>query len=120
MTDTDSLKDYASQRCYQAEAGGILFNGMAFDSSREAQALIAHTIVVHHFLAGTSSATFNWKTGNGFVTLNVGEVVALARAISAHVEKCFAIEKGVLDCIAAGTIVDEAGIDAAGWPGEAP
>jgi hypothetical protein len=41
-----------------------------------------------------------WKTENGFVTLDAASEIAVADAAEAHVQKCFAAEKSVTDNIA--------------------
>jgi len=44
-------------------------------------------------------------------------MAAIATAVGAHVQACFAAENAVQAAITAGTITTTAEIDAAAWPG---
>ncbi len=49
------------------------------------------------------------------MTLDAATLVALATAVGAHVQACFAIEATGFAAIEAGTIITTGGIDAANW-----
>ncbi|MNF91252.1 hypothetical protein D3C84_738460 [compost metagenome] len=55
-----------------------------------------------------------WKTPEGFVDLTAQQVIAVARAVRAHVQACFDREAALLAELAAGTFND--GMLEEGWP----
>lgn len=108
------LTDYAAAKRYTVETGGITVNGISLDTSRESQNMIAGA---HAYVVASGEASVKFKATSGWVTLTAAETTAAAMAVGAHVQACFAAESAVDDAIIAGDIIDEAGVDAAQWPG---
>lgn len=104
------LPGYTAERRWQLEVGGITVNGMPVDTSRESQALIHGAFSLAQINA---EASFRFKAGDVFLTLNSAQIIAIGQAVAEHVQACFAWEAGVLEAISAGEISSEAGIDLA-------
>jgi hypothetical protein len=82
---TDHLTIYR----YAKETGGLNVNGVAIQTDRESRAsLIAARILAKE----NAGYTVKWKTEGGFVTLNAAQAIAIADAVGAHVQKCYAAE----------------------------
>ena len=60
--------------------------------------------------------TIKFKAANGFVDLDAATVTAVATAVAAHVQVCFAAEAGVVTAIADGDITTPQQIDDWPWP----
>lgn len=71
---------------YTAETGGCTVNGVLIDTERDSQALITGAALAAVIDNGYS---LNWKTGSGFIHLTAPEILAIAQAVRAHVQKCF-------------------------------
>jgi len=70
--------------------GGIAVNGINVQTDDlSQQRLIAARIIAKE----DPNYVVNWKSENGFVTLNATMIVFLADAVRAHVQKCFDVEK---------------------------
>ena len=104
------LAAYAADARWRRETGGVVVDGTAIGTDRESQAMLAGA---HAYVVATPGATITWKSENGFVMLDAAAVTALAAAVGAHVQACFAAEAAVVAAIAAGTITTPAEIDAA-------
>jgi len=61
--------------------------------------------------------TIKYKSGAGFVDLDAATVTAVATAVAAHVQACFAVEADVAAAIADGTVTTTKQIDDWPWPG---
>ena len=98
-------------RRYTAEVGGTTASGMPIVTDDRSKSLIAGAA-----LRATRSAdyTLRWKTADGFVDLNADQVIAVADAVSDHVQACFNRESALLDAVADGTITAE--MLEEGWP----
>lgn len=70
----------------------------------------------HAYALANPEATIAFKASGGFATLSSAQVIAIATAVGAHVQACFAAEAAINAAITAGTITDFAEIDAADWP----
>lgn len=107
------LVAYAADKRWQVETGGITVNGATIDTSRESQAMItgAYTYSQAH-----PSELIRFKAASGWTTLDAPTLAAIATAVGAHVQSCFAVEETVDGAIEAGTIKTIAAIDAADWP----
>lgn len=105
-----ALKAHAAARRYAREVGGIVVGGVSIDTSRESQAKIAGA---HAYVQASPAATVDFKATSGWVTLTAATVTAIALAVAAHVQACFAAEKTVDAAIDAGTITTTAEVDAA-------
>lgn len=108
------LAAYAADRRWRAETAGIVVAGALIATDRESQALITGARL---YAQATPGAIFQFKAGGGFVTLDGAQIEAVALAVAAHVQACFAVEAGVLAEIAAGTITTLPQVDGAAWPG---
>ena len=106
----DALLRYAADRRWRLETGGIEVAGVTVATDRGSQAMVAGA---HAYLTQAREATIRFKALTGFVTLDAEAVTAVALAVGAHVQACFAIEADVLEAIEAGTITTTAAIDAA-------
>lgn len=100
---------------FEHEASGFTIDGLAIESTRDSQALIAS--------AGLSALLdpnyrCNFKTANGFVEMEAVQILAMAKAIRAHVQACFDRELTLLQAIEAG--VYSAEMLAEGWPDSLP
>lgn len=104
------LVAYAAEARWRREVDGVTVAGAAIATDRESQAMIAGA---HAYVQANPAATIKWKAEGGFVTLDSTAVTAIALAVGAHVQACFAAEADVLAAIEAGTITTPAEIDAA-------
>jgi len=109
------LVTYAAYKRWQIETGGVKLNGMQIDTSRESQSLIT---------GAWASAQLNpdfmarWKAADGsWLMLAAPQIAAIAAAVSAHVQSCFAAEADIDAQIEAGEIKTIEDIDAFPWPG---
>jgi hypothetical protein len=106
----DELKAYAARRRFAVETGGILYNGASIATDRESQAMINGAFSLAQI---SPDISVQFKTAAGFVTLNAAAITALALAVAAHVQACFAKEQSVDDQITAGTMKLTSEIDIA-------
>jgi hypothetical protein len=97
----ENLRSHSAALRFQFEEQGILFNGIPVATDRSSQSLILGA-----YVSCTRDPTFtvNWKTTDGFVTLNKDMITAVADAVAQYVEKCFSIEAELFDRIEAGSI----------------
>lgn len=98
-------------RRFEAEAAGITVNGVEFPTDRD-----SHGLVNGAALEAVIDPNYScqWKTVEGFVDLSAQEIVSLARAMRAHVQKCFDREAELLAMLKAGSYTTEQ-LDQ-GWP----
>lgn len=86
----DALKAFVTETRWAVETGGItLQNGIKVATALDDQNRIT-TVVANARLAGLESVKF--KAVDGFVTLTLGDVEAIAAGIAVHVQACFAAE----------------------------
>ncbi len=105
------LKAYAAAKRYVVETAGITVGGVAVRTDRASQATLTGAF---NYAQQNPAAIIKWKTATGvFVDLDAATVTAVANAVGAHVQACFAKEAEVAAAIDAGTITDTAGVDAA-------
>jgi hypothetical protein len=105
------LLSYSASARFNKETGGATYNGIAVATDRDTQAKVTGAAV---YLGVNSSATFQWKLPNGtFTLLNGTQVMAMATAIAAHVQACFAAEATLAGQISTGTVTTTAQIDSA-------
>ena len=108
-----TLPEYAAARRYAVETGGIVISGVAVATDRASQAMLAGAFA---FANQNPEATIQYKAASGWVSLTHDQVVAIANAVGAHVQACFAAEHAVDAAIAAGTITTRSEIDEWEWP----
>lgn len=104
------LKGHAAGVRYDKEIAGVEVNGNAYPSDRASQAKFTAAAVMSQI---NPQASFNWKTDAGFVTLKAADMIAIAGAVGAYVQRCFDKESTVMAAIDAGTMTTTAEIDAA-------
>lgn len=104
----------ASER-YRREGLGIVVESMVIETSRDSQALIAST-----GLSAILDPEYrcNFKTLNGFVEIGAEQILAIAKAVRAHVQACFDRELELLRAIEAGSYTEE--MLKEGWPESLP
>lgn len=98
-------------RRWIAETSGTTFGGMPIDTDDRSKLLINGAA-----LRADRSADYvlRWKTSQGFVDLSAAQVLAVAAAVSAHVQLCFDREDVLLGAVADGSITAE--MLEEGWP----
>lgn len=105
------LSAYAAAKRYDKEVGGTTVNGHAYLSDRETQAKLTAAVLLCQV---NPSATIKWKLADGsFIDLDAAGMTAVASAVGAFVQACFATEASVTAAIAAGTTTTLAQVDAA-------
>lgn len=105
-----ALVAYAAAARWRKEVGGIVAAGQTIATDRGSQAMVAGA---HAYLQQAPDATIHFKGDAGFVVLDAAAMTAIALAVGAHVQSCFAIEAEVLVDIESGAITTKAEIDAA-------
>ena len=100
-----------ADRRWLAETSGTTFGGMPIDTDDRSKLLINGAA-----LRADRSADYvlRWKTSQGFVDLTAAQVLAVADAVSEHVQLCFDREDALLVAVADGSITAEMLED--GWP----
>ncbi|SDQ79976.1 protein of unknown function [Pseudomonas lundensis] len=98
-------------RRWQAETSGTVFGGMPIDTDDRSKLLINGAA-----MRADRSADYvlRWKTSEGFVDLTAAQVLAVADAVSYHVQFCFDREDVLLGAVADGSITAE--MLEEGWP----
>ncbi|UVM49362.1 DUF4376 domain-containing protein [Pseudomonas sp. B21-015] len=96
---------------YRREASGITVDGLAIETTRDSQALIAGT-----GLSAILDPEYrcNFKTANGFVEIVAPQIITIAMAVRKHVQACFDRELILLRTVESGTYTNEM-LDE-GWP----
>lgn len=103
--------DTIAARRYQAEVAGITISGMRVETDDRAKLLINGAAVEAMLDA---EYVMQWKTPEGFVELTGAQVIAIARAVRAHVQACFDLEAELLAELEAGTLTED--MLEQGWP----
>ena len=107
----DELKNYAADKRWEVETGGISFGGATVTTDDRSKLLIEGAPETIN--PGEST---NVKTATGWVYLDQATLLLLRDAVRSHVQNCFNAEKAVVDKIDADTITTYAEIDAETWP----
>lgn len=106
--------DYAAliaEARYEREVSGITAGGFSVDTSDRSKTLITGSA----FNASIDpNYTLSWKSPTGFVELSGPQVIAIAKAVSAHVQACFDREEALLAALADGSFTP--GMLLEGWP----
>lgn len=111
--ERDGLIRAAAAKRWAVETGGVTVNGEVIDTSRESQAMITGA---YNWSNANPSEPIKFKAASGWIVIDNATMVAIADAVGAHVQACFATEAAVAAEIKAGTITTTAEIDAADWP----
>lgn len=106
------LAAYAAAARYAKETGGITINDIQIDTSEESQNRISNAWAL---IQASGATTISYKAMSGFTTLTVDQFKAVALAVGAHVQACFAVEAAIDAGLSATppTITTTAQIDAA-------
>lgn len=108
-----ALLAYAAAARYAKEIAGLTVAGVAVATDRVSQAQITGAWAT---VQANPGAVIQWKAADGsWSSLNASQITALANAISAHVQACFAAEATLDAAINASppTVTATAAIDAA-------
>ena len=100
-----------AERRWRVETAGLTVDGLAIATDDRSKLLI-NGAAVEAML--DPSYQMQWKTPAGFVELTASQVLAVARAVRAHVQACFDREAELLAQLDAGTF--ESGMLDEGWP----
>ncbi|WPN56920.1 DUF4376 domain-containing protein [Pseudomonas sp. P9_31] len=105
------LKVMIAEERYRREGTGIAVDGLAIETTRDSQALIAGT-----GLSAILDPEYrcNFKTANGFVEIVAPQIITIAMAVRKHVQACFDRELILLRTVESGTYTNEM-LDE-GWP----
>jgi hypothetical protein len=98
-------------RRYDAEVAGTVVGGMPIATDDRSKLLINGAALRAN---RSSDYVLRWKTSDGFVDLTADQVLAVADAVSEHVQACFDREDALLAAVADGTINAE--MLEEGWP----
>lgn len=111
----NELKAAVAAERFGREGVGIVVGDLQIETTRDSQALIAST-----GLSAILDPEYrcNFKTRNGFVEIGAEQILAIAKAVRAHVQACFDRELILLEALEAGTYTDEMLKD--GWPDSPP
>ncbi len=109
------LKVLIADERFLREASGVCVEGLGIETTRDSQSLVAST-----GLSAVLDPQYrcNFKTTTGFVEIGAAQIIAIAKAVRAHVQACFDREMALLLAIEAGTFRDE--MLAEGWPDSSP
>lgn len=102
--------EVAAER-YRRETAGIVVGGMPVDTDDRSKLLINGAALEAMI---DPAYVMNWKTPNGFMQLEAEQVIAVARAVRAHVQACFDREAALLTAIEEGSYTPA--MLAEGWP----
>lgn len=106
----DRVERIAATR-YEHETAGIVINGYRVPTDDRSKSLLAGKALR---ATRDPDLTCQWKTPDGWKTLDGDAVLAIAEAVDDHVQACFDREKELLDKLDAGEF-DESMLEE-GWP----
>lgn len=96
-----ALAAMSAEQRFNKEVGGIIVNGRAIATDRASQGMISNAF---SYAMAVPGVVTKFKTADGFVDLSLAELTAIAVAVGAHVQACFAKEAEIAAAIDAGTI----------------
>ncbi|MBB5700687.1 hypothetical protein FHS76_000530 [Ochrobactrum daejeonense] len=106
-----ALRDYAANKRWLKETGGIEINGLTVATDDRSKTMISGARVAAQ---NDPNFTTQWKGADGsFVTIDAAAVIGISDAMLAYVSNCFATEAQVLAGVEAGAITTVEQIDAA-------
>lgn len=111
----EELAGIVAAERFAREATGVAVEGLVIESTRDSQGLIAST-----GLSAILDPEYrcNFKTTTGFVEIGAVQIIAIAKAVRAHVQACFDREMALLRAIEAGEYRAEMLTE--GWPDSLP
>jgi hypothetical protein len=89
--------DFLAKYRYEKEVAGIVFGGVMVSTARgedRQNYFAARTLAKEN-----EEYEVDFKTPSGFIKLNASQIIALADAVAAHVQKCFSAEALILQNI---------------------
>jgi len=98
-------------RRYDAEVAGTIVGGMPIATDDRSKLLINGAALRAN---RSSDYVLRWKTSDGFVDLTADQVLAVADAVSEHVQACFDREDALLAAVADSSITVD--MLEEGWP----
>lgn len=114
-TAATRLMAYASAKRWAVEHAGVPFGQGVIPTDERTQGVLTAAYVKAS--ADQNYEIADWKAAPGvYVTINAAAIMAMADAVEAHVQACFAANRAVDEAIAGGSITSEAEIDAFAWP----
>ncbi|MDR1379580.1 MAG: DUF4376 domain-containing protein [Synergistaceae bacterium] len=95
---------------WKAEVGGVKVGEMKIDTSRESRSPITGAA-----LATVLDETYicQWKTAQGFITLNAETILAAATGVRQHVQACFDHEAELTAVVAAAEMIEA--VESVSW-----
>lgn len=97
----------------QAEVAGVMVGSTQVKTDPESQMKVTGAFVA---ITGGLIPNVTWKGANGWTTLGAPEITAIATAVSAHVRKCYTVERAVFEQIGAAAAQDVQAFDVhAAW-----
>jgi len=90
------LKERLKEFRYIREVSGITVNGLEINTDRISRNAINDT---YQLLSTGTKSSVDWKTPNGWVSLDLTEFESIMQEVSLHVQKCFSAERNVVDKI---------------------
>lgn len=109
-TADDHRAAIAAER-YKHEVAGILVGGVKIDTDDRSKLLINGSVVEAML---NPDYVLQWKTPEGFVPLTADQVIAIGRAVRAHVQACFDREAELLAALERGDYTEA--LLYTGWP----
>lgn len=107
-----SLQDAKNQKIselsakrYSVEIGGFNFNGHIIATDDRSKTLLMGARI--EAMDNPETFEINWKTSQGFVTLNAVQLIAISNAVRSFVQGCFDNEKTHTENIMALTSVQD-------------
>ena len=105
---------YTKAKRYTIETGGIIVAGASVSTTRDSQAMITGA---YNFAKENPDATFSFAADSGSVELTAAGMIALAQAVGAHVQACFAAQAAILADIESGDVTSIEDVDDhSAWP----
>ncbi|MBP2494927.1 hypothetical protein ABID82_007288 [Methylobacterium sp. PvP062] len=85
------LVAYAAARRFAVETGGVVVNGVTVATDRDSQSMVANA---YAGMQAGAVASVKFKAASGWIELTADQMKAVALAVFAHVQACFAAEDG--------------------------
>lgn len=105
------LLAYLANARWLREQSGITFGGFNISTDRVSQAMINGAVA--YLNIDPTVRDIEFKTGNGFATIGKNDMINMAKAVAAHVQACFSVERSIANDIDAENVTTTAEIDAA-------
>jgi hypothetical protein len=107
----DVLAAYLANARWEREESGITIDGVDIATDRVSQGMINGAVA--YLREDETIESIEFKTVDGFATIGRNDMVLIGKAVAAHVQACFAVERSILADITSGTVTTAAEIEAA-------